>query len=113
MALLQESKTTPTEDVIRALEFKPGVSISMVVSHDVIKVIAKAVDEERPVPIEVGEIYHDLLTDRHLVVQSIDGGVVSFATIQMDGDLVGSKKNRFEVVNAVRAGKLLRKKVGK
>lgn len=106
-------RTTDTEDWLRGLEFRPGLPMSQVISHDAIKVIASAIDEDRPVLIETGDIYHDMTTDRHLVVQSIDNGLVSFATVQMDGSLIGSKKNRFEVVNSVRAGRLIHKTVEK
>lgn len=106
-------RTTDTEDWVRSLEFRPGLPMSQVISHDAVKVIASAIDADRPVELSVGNIYHDLTTDQHLVLQSIDNGLVSFATIRMDGSVTGSKKNRFEVVNAIRAKSLLPKQVEK
>lgn len=107
MTLLQESKTTPTEDVLRALEFKPGVPLSMVVSHDVIKVVAKAMDAQAHIELRAGEIYHNLLVDQILTVQKVTEDKVYFASVKMDSSIQRTHMRLDEAVGMVRKGRLI------
>ena len=107
MALLQEPKTTPTEDVLRALEFKPGVPLSMVVSHDVIKVVAKAMDAQTPIELRAGEIYHDLMVDQILTVQEVTKSKAYFASVKMDNSIHRTHRFLSDAVNMVRLGRMV------